>query len=215
MGIQFKLGRRTIKIYKTAAILLAGMLIANFIAYFVTRIFTDEFYHFNLTTRLDEGIPFLSIFVVPYVLAFGQWIIGYIMIAQTDINHYRYIFCGEITAKLVVAFIFCYMPTTMERPDIIETDIFAEMVKVIYKLDAPTNLFPSIHCLESWFCLRGCINQDCFGWKYKVSMLIMTLLVFASTVFIKQHVVLDMIGAVVAAELGLLLVKMTMISLEE
>ncbi len=36
-------------------------------------------------------------------------------------------------------------------------------------------------------------------------MLVMTLLVFASTVLVKQHVVVDMFGAVLVAELGFFL----------
>ena len=95
------------------------------------------------------------------------------------------------------------MPTTMERAVIEGNDVFSGMVALIYSIDAPVNLFPSIHCLESWFCFRGSLNRRYFSRTWTIAMGVMTVLVFLSTVLIKQHLVVDMIGAVAVAEIGL------------
>ncbi|CCY70604.1 uncharacterized protein BN508_01112 [Eubacterium sp. CAG:161] len=81
------------------------------------------------------------------------------------------------------------------------------MTNLIYTLDSPDNLFPSIHCLESWVCFRGAMRCKKVGKVYKVIMLILALLVFASTVMVKQHVFVDIIGAILVVEIGLALAK--------
>ena len=74
-------------------------------------------------------------------------------------------------------------------------------------MDAPDNLFPSIHCLESYVCFRGALYTKKVPVWYKYVMLISTVLVFASTVLVKQHVLVDMLGAVLAVEFGLFVSK--------
>lgn len=192
---------------KYAIVPLLGMLLANMFTYFVTPVWTNRMTHYCMATKLDNALPFLPIFVVPYVAAFVQWVVGYLMIAGTDKEYCYPIFKGEILAKLMVCALFLLIPTTMTRAEITGTDIFSRLVALIYQMDEPVNLFPSIHCLESWFCFRGSMNRKYFTKKYTAAMGVMTLLVFLSTVFIKQHVVLDMLGAVAAAEAGLFLVK--------
>jgi len=59
--------------------------------------------------------------------------------------------------------------------------------------------------LESWICFRGSINKIYFSKKYMVIMGVSTIFVMLSTVFIKQHVVLDVIGAIIVGEVGLLI----------
>ena len=74
-------------------------------------------------------------------------------------------------------------------------------------MDSPDNLFPSIHCLESWVCLRTAFAIKGLPSWYKGASAVMTVGVFLSTVFLKQHVVVDMVGAVVAVELGFWIMK--------
>lgn len=196
-----------LKIPGYAKIPFLGMLIINGLVFLGTRIITDNMYHYDLSCKLDEMIPFASVFVIPYVCAYLQWIIGFVMIANVGKEHCLYIFGGEIIAKLIIGVIYIAFPTTIMRPMIEANDIFSNMVALIYRVDPPTSLFPSIHCLESWICLRGCIRQDFFGKKYKFIMALMTISVFLSTVLIKQHVIWDVISAVIVGELGLFLAR--------
>ena len=48
-------------------------------------------------------------------------------------------------------------------------------------------------------------SQIAFNKIYKLVSFVSALLVFASTVFVKQHCFIDIIGGVVVAELGLLI----------
>lgn len=180
-----------------------AMLILNFVTYFVTRLFTNGRVHHSMALPLDARIPFLPGFVVVYLLAFAQWVICYVMIARENEKLCRYVCRGELIAKLCCLVAFVVYPTTILRPEITGSGIWDELTKFIYYMDAPNNLFPSIHCLESWTCFRGIMQiKRLPGWVAPV-VLVFSLLVFVSTVCLKQHVVVDMVAAVFVVELGL------------
>lgn len=97
------------------------------------------------------------------------------------------------------------LPTTMKRAVVDEHDIFSRMVELVYQVDGPINLFPSIHCLESWICYRSSRDERYFGSRYKIVMGVTTALVILSVVFIKQHLFIDVVGALIVAEIGLVI----------
>ena len=118
---------------------------------------------------------------------------------------------GDILSKVICLFFFILFPTTLTRPEITGTDIFSQLVRFIYSVDAPVNLFPSIHCLESWCCIRAAYKMNFKTEKrtnyYRVATILMSLGIFASTLFIKQHVIADVFGGIAAFEIGMILAK--------
>nr|WP_297709112.1 hypothetical protein [uncultured Butyrivibrio sp.] len=188
-----------------AIVPIASMLILNAVVFWGTRFITDKMTHYDLSGIMDYHIPFVSIFIIPYILAFAQWIVGYIVIARQSEEYCNRVMGGEIISKLIVGIIFIMFPTIMLREEVLGKDIFSRAVDLLYKLDAPTNLFPSIHCLESYICMKSALEIQGIDKKYRITMVVMSLLVFMSTVFIKQHVILDIFGAVIVAEAGRLI----------
>lgn len=189
-------------------IMLSIIVIFNFVTYFGTRLFTTGLKHYNIALPLDEKIPFVPVFISIYILAYVQWIIGFIVIGRAKKDISVRIFTAELIAKAIALICFIVFPTTIEglRPDeasLYGHGIWSEITAAVYKLDAPDNLFPSIHCLESFVCLAGAVRIKNIPQWYKVTMLIMTLLVFASTVLVRQHVLLDIAGGVAAVCIGL------------
>lgn len=156
----------------------------------------------SLETPLDTALPFLAPFVLFYVLAFVQWGLNYLLIARDSKELcYRFAF-GNIIAKLICLFFFVFLPTTLARPEMTGTDLCSRLVRLIYTFDPPVNLFPSIHCLESWCCIRASFLLKKSNRAYQTATLIMSLGVFASTLFIKQHVIADVFGGIVVFEAG-------------
>ncbi len=154
---------------------------------------------------IDYQIPFLSAFIIPYVLAYIQWIVGYMAIARNGREYCHTVMGGEILSKIMIGMLFIFFPTTMLREEIIGNDLLSRMVEVLYRIDPPTNLFPSIHCLESYICMKAALEMKSHTKKFRMGMIGMSILVFLSTVFIKQHVILDFFGAVIVAEIGRLI----------
>lgn len=70
----------------------------------------------------------------------------------------------------------------------------------IFSHDRPENLFPSIHCLVSWFCFVGVRHSRKIPKWYQVSSLVISILVFLSTQFTKQHYLVDAVAGLVLAE---------------
>ena len=150
-----------------------------------------------------DHLTFVAPFIVFYLLAFVQWVINYVLIARENKAFcYRFVY-GDVISKLFCLLFFVLFPTTMERPDVVGTGLFDWLVKFIYHMDAPVNLFPSIHCLESWCCIHAAFAMKKVPNWYKGVTVVMSLGVFASTLLVKQHVLLDMFGGIVVFEAGL------------
>ena len=181
------------------------MLSSNLLAYYATRIFTPYLTFHSPELPIDSYIPFIPAFVSVYVLAYVQWIASYIITARESREVCsRYIY-GAAAAKLICMVVFLVYPTCWVRPDAVGEGFWNGLVRFMYSIDSPDHLFPSIHCLESWICFRASLRVTKVGSWYRVFSLVFAILVFASTVFIKQHCFIDIIGGVVAAELGILI----------
>ena len=181
---------------------LVSMVCVHALAYYATRPFTQKMTHFDFSLPVDAAIPFIPAFSVIYVLAYVQWIAGYIMIARDSRELCHRVISGEIISKLICMALFLLIPTTMARAEIVSDGFFDHAVGYIYQLDAADNFFPSIHCLESWVCFRGAMRMKKTGSWYRYFTLLFSLLVFASTVLVKQHAIVDIAGGVLTAEIG-------------
>ena len=181
---------------------LVSMVCVHGLVYYATRLVTQQLTHFDFSLPVDDAIPFIPAFSVVYALAYVQWTAGFIMIARENRELCYRVISGEIISKLICMALFLLVPTTMVRADIVSDGFFDTIVRSIYRLDAADNLFPSIHCLESWVCFRGAMQMKKVGPWYRYFTLLFSLLVFASTVLIKQHVAVDIIAGVLTAEIG-------------
>lgn len=65
----------------------------------------------------------------------------------------------------------------------------------LYSADTNTNVIPSMHVLGCMAAVFGLFRSRCTPRWMKVSVIILTVLINASTVFIKQHSILDVIIA--------------------
>lgn len=112
---------------------------------------------------------------------------------------YRF-FCADFMAKALCFALFILLPSTIQRPVVNRDSFWDSALRFLYRIDAPDNLFPSIHCLVSWFsniAVRG--RKDIPRWYQGLSLAI-ALAVFASTLTTRQHVIIDIPGGVLLAE---------------
>ena len=179
------------------------VLLTNLLSFYGSALVNLHRTHYNLTTALDAHIPLTPFFVLFYVLAYVQWVVGFCLIARESRAVCYRLIAGEILAKLCCMVIFLILPTAMERPEITGGGVWNALLRLVYLLDRPVTLFPSIHCLESWFCFRGALYLKKPPQWYPWLSLVMTLLVCASTVLVKQHLAVDIPSALLVAELGL------------
>lgn len=180
----------------------------NCFVFYVTRFFTAGAPHYDVSICLDKWIPFVPEFIGIYILAIGQWVLVLALAAREGKDFYYKATAAEMSSKIFVFLIFLFLPTSMERGQIQGNDIFDLLTRLIYTLDAPNNLFPSIHCLDSWVCLRVVCKMRTAPKWFKIANAIFSVLVFASVVLVKQHLFLDILGGIFIGELGFLMVRL-------
>ena len=148
---------------------------------------------------LDDQIPFLEGFIVPYMLWFPMILaLGLYLMRYDHEGFKRYMTYLGVAFFTVIA-LYLLFPN---RQDLRVThfppnNVFTQLVALVYSQDTNTNVCPSIHvvgsmavCFAAWNCrrLRKPWIQACI-W-------IASALVAVSTVFVKQHSALDLILAV-------------------
>lgn len=182
---------------------LAVTVICHFMAYTVSGFINADLPHHGVTIALDAEISLHPEWTVIYVATFFFWMAGLVMIMRERKDK-----CFELFAALNLSYIICFIifivyPTTMERPTLTVNDYPSELLSVIWALDKPTNLFPSMHCLLSWLCFRASLRCEKTNTFWKVFSFFAAVLICASTVLVKQHVVIDILGGIVFAEISL------------
>lgn len=154
-------------------------------------------------TALDDKIPFLEIFIVPYLLWFGFMAVTAFYFFFTDKYDFYRMAVFTITGMTIFLVISTIYPNgQMLRPTVFTRDnIFVDLVKQLYKTDTPTNIFPSIHVYNSLGVYLAVKNSDRLKHNYLIqnTTFILAVLIILSTMFLKQHSVIDVIGAGFAA----------------
>lgn len=146
-----------------------GVFVLHFCAYYVPKIVNSGRVHHTLETVVDSYIPFLPFFVIFYVLAFIQWCVYYVILAREEKSvMYRYLAAGAVS-KIISMIMFIVVPTVIVRPQPADTGVFNFCCRAVYAFDVPTNLFPSMHVLESWLCMRLALEEHYLGRVPEVS----------------------------------------------
>ena len=172
----------------------------NCLVYSGSRAIAGGWYHHNIESSLDLRLPFVPQFLIVYFGCYIFWAVNYILAArQVKEQGYRF-FTADFISRCVCLIIFLVYPTTNTRPAIEGSGFWNLLAGWLYSIDAADNLFPSIHCLVSWFCYLGIRGRkEIPRWYQSVSMVI-AILVFASTLLTKQHVIVDVAGGILLAE---------------
>lgn len=175
--------------------------IFNFSVYLGSRLFYNNRVFYNITSYFDNKTPLFPSFILIYFGSYIFWIVNYILISRVNKDHcYRFVM-ADILGKFVCFIIFITFPTTNIRPVLTATGPFVDMLKYLYSIDAANNLFPSIHCLVSWYCYIGLRNIKSIPVFYRNFSLFIAIMICISTLTTKQHVLIDVLGGIFLAEL--------------
>lgn len=172
------------------------------IVYWGSQLIMQNKFHYDLSSSLDRHIFLVKEWIIIYIVCYAFWVINYILIAREGKEKWYRFVNADIMSKLICGVFYILLPTTIIRPQVLGGDIFSCLVRFIYNSDPPTNLFPSIHCLVSWFCFIGIRNSKKIPTWYKLFSFIFAVLVCISTQFTKQHILIDVAGGIMIAELS-------------
>ena len=110
---------------------------------------------------------------------------------------------ATITSLIMLYIFFILYPSKVIRPDINSyNDLTTFILYIVYKVDSPTNCFPSGHCLLCFTLIYSLLDNQTISNKLKMPALIINILIIMSTLFVKQHVILDVISAFALATIN-------------
>lgn len=152
---------------------------------------------------LDACIPFCPVFVVFYcswyLLLVGT---GLFLLVQDAGAFHRYMRFLALTFFLSAAIWFLVPSCQDLRPTHLEeSSIFTAVLSLLYRIDTNTNVFPSAHMV-------GAIGAALAVWDWQrpgrhrgavILTTVLAILICLSTVLIKQHALLDVLGGLLLA----------------
>lgn len=154
-------------------------------------------------TRVDPKIPLLPFFIIPYVILFFPYlIIGPALLIGTDVM--ESFLKSFIIANIAAYIIWHFFPNGVRRPVIKVDGFWKKVINDLYKFDKhDTNGFPSGHVyyssIISWY-LSLAFPQFSF------IIFLVGGLIIVSTLFTKQHYIVDVIGGIGLSIFSILIV---------
>jgi membrane-associated phospholipid phosphatase len=189
-------------LYKYRYLLLQGYWLI-YLPWFVYLEHTVTTHFHVIHMELDDAIPFVSAFCIPYFLWFGYVALALINAYRHDKPEYVrgciYLFTG-MTIFLIISTVYPnghYMRYQVN----LGSGFFDKAVRWLWSTDTATNLFPSIHVFNSigaHLALSRSENLRDNRLAKGISFAVMCSIILA-TVFIKQHSVFDVITAFIMA----------------
>lgn len=197
--------KNVLKKYNHAWILCYGFIYLAWFTYLEKNITTK---YTPMHCKLDDLIPFNEFFVIPYTLWFAYVVFIVALFFFLDKKEY-YQCCSYLFIGMSICLLICTIfPNGQNlRPSSFARDnIFVDIVKKYYSTDTCTNVFPSIHCFNSIVIAISVYKSKVLRKfkHYKVFLIfcsVLSLSIMLSTLFIKQHSILDMLGAIILSVL--------------
>ena len=151
---------------------------------------------------MDDIIPFNEYFIIPYFIWFIYVASVLIFFFFKDVDEF-YRFGLYLALGMSISLFICqiFPNGTDLRPIGLDPNknIFTHLVAFIYKTDTNTIVFPSIHVFNSIATHVAILRSRFFynNMKVKAISFIIMISICLSTLFLKQHSFLDVVGATI------------------
>lgn len=154
----------------------------------------------TIHTRIDDMIPFCQYFIIPYFMWFAYVVGTIVYFGAIKDNDYEFkkLFSSMVIGIASFLIICMVYPNGLHlRPKIMGDDICSQLVLGLYRTDTPTNVLPSLHVYNSIVCLVAIFKSEYMKNRrfVKVSALVLSISIILSTMFLKQHSIIDVTSA--------------------
>lgn len=151
--------------------------------------------------KLDEMIPFVEEFIIPYVFWYFYVIGTFVWFLKRGWKDYSKL-CLMIFSGLTICLVIYYVfPTGLNlrlAADTHEPGFLYNLVGSLRAIDTPTNVCPSIHVMNTVMIFQAvCSLDELKHRKLAIAVhAVIMVLICASTVFLDQHSVIDVVCGV-------------------
>lgn len=159
--------------------------------------------YYVIHSPIDDMIPFVEYFIIPYFLWFVFMAVWGLYFFFTNVEDFYKLAKVTVIGMTFFLIISALVPNGLTlRPEVFERDnIFVDMVRFLYRVDTPTNVFPSLHVFNSLAICIAIYKSEALK-KHKIisySSYVLAGLIVLATMFLKQHSVYDVIMAFIMA----------------
>lgn len=143
---------------------------------------------------LDDLIPFCEWFVIPYFIWHPMMVLTGLYLFFRDVDGFKKYITFVGGGFLIIVILYAFFPNGQNlRPTTFDhSNILIDVVKLLYQSDTNTNVCPSLHVvgtIGAMIALLKCKNLQKL-W-FKILNVFVSILICLSTVFVKQHSIVD------------------------
>jgi membrane-associated phospholipid phosphatase len=153
-------------------------------------------------SKLDDYIRFNEWFVIPYFLWFFYIFVTVAYFLLTSKQDFLKCCAFLFTGMTICLIIYTIWPNghylRVDLNSLGRSNIFIDILSKLYSFDTATNVFPSIHVFNSigaFIAINKSERLHNIKWL-QWSSFVLTVLICLSTVYLKQHSILDVFGGV-------------------
>ena len=146
---------------------------------------------------LDDLIPFCEVFLIPYVFWYFLIIISLGYFLLYNVENFKRLQIFLTVCQLVAMVIYMLLPSRQDlRPVEFPRDNFlTQGVAVLYTVDTNTCVCPSMHVAFSIGMASVWLKEKSVSLAWRISVVVIAAVICLSTVFLKQHSVVDFFAA--------------------
>lgn len=164
----------------------------------VERLWIRDSY-FPVHCSLDNRIPLCEYFLIPYLFWFVFLVGIHLYTLLYDTSSFEKLMKFIIVSYSITILIYILFPNCQElRPTTFERDnVFTRFLAGFYRFDTNTNVCPSLHVIGSVAVAACAWHSKHFStMPWRAAFCTAALLISVSTVFLKQHSIIDLLAAI-------------------
>ncbi len=145
--------------------------------------------------ELDSQVPLISWFVYFYYLTFPLGFITFFYLAYKDKKNLYNMFLTLCISFAISGVIYFFGQTEFVKPDFEPVTFTDKLVVMTWGAVNPINCFPSQHCFMAFAMLIACFMGKKMNIFYRLFTSFCAIMIILSTVFIRQHYILDIVAS--------------------
>ncbi|MBW3000100.1 phosphatase PAP2 family protein [Candidatus Woesearchaeota archaeon] len=184
------------KITTRKKILVFFLLVGYFLLFYNILGYIPHYASLEAATFIDKIIPLVPFFVIFYLIGF---VFSIVPLFITEEKKEFYWLAFNYFLILTVSFVmFVLIPIEFKKDFVLGTDFFSRLIESVQAVDSDFNNFPSLHVSLNFFTVLFVKDKNP---KLGLWLLPIPILIIFSTMFVKQHLFIDVIGGIVIAAL--------------
>ena len=161
------------------------------------------------------NFPLIKWFIYIYNSWYPFVILTSYLIYNNNVDLYKKLIFTMLLSFLLADLTFIIYPSGVIRPEFPTLTITDFVINTTYYLDnPPINCLPSLHALVCYLLIYY-INKTKYKTISKISIIIYLILIILSTLFTHQHILIDLIFALIYLIIAMIIIKLLYPKLKE